>query len=128
MTYVSVQAAHDALVASLKAVSASLADDDQFAVVGDLSELIDPPAVALAPPRLTFSGPLEFGPRDARWSAVMAVPAGDRVVDDLFRLLPHVVGALDGTADAVVTSAEPGVYRAGATELPAYFITIEVAL
>jgi hypothetical protein len=126
VTYASVQAAHDALMASLEALNAELADADQFRVVGDLAELTDPPAVALAPPSLSeFT---ESGPRVARWTAAMVVPAGDRVVGELFRLLPQVVSALDGTADAIVIRAESGVYRAGATELPAYFITIEVAL
>lgn len=126
MTYASVQAAHDALMASLEDLNESLAKADKLRLVGDLAELADPPAVALAPP--TLSEFTEAGPRVASWSVAMVVPGGARVVDDLFRVLPLVISALDGTADAIVTRAESGVYRAGATELPAYFITIEVAL
>jgi hypothetical protein len=128
MTYDNVQAAHDALVAALEAAAAPLADDQRFVVVADLGEATDPPAVVLAPPQLRWQGPIEFGPREATWTAAIVVPAGGDVVGDLFRLLPIVADAIEGTADAVVDRAEPGVYRAGATELPAYFVFAEVAL
>lgn len=128
MSYADIQAAHDALTASLEAVSAAVADDLQFRVIGDLSELTDPPAVALAPPSLREYSTIDGGPRVAVWTVAMVVPAGEHVVSGLFALLPVVCAALEGAADAVVTRAEPGVYRAGGTELPAYFITAEVAL
>lgn len=126
MTYSDVRAAHDALVASLEDCAAGLGDNDRFAVIADLGEITSPPAVALSPPSLReFTG---FGPRVATWTVAMVVASGDRVVDDLYRLLPLVVEALDGTADAIVTRADAGVYRPGATELPAYFVSVEVAL
>lgn len=133
MTYDNVQAAHDALMASLEAASVPLADALRYVVVGDLSELTDPPAVALSPPSLTWDGPFEFGPSAATWVIALVVASGNGTttlgpVGDLFTLLPVVAQAIDGTADAVVRQAEPGVYRAGASELPAYFITAEVAL
>lgn len=128
MTYANVQAAHDALMASLKAAAAALPAAQRFVVVGDLSELTDPPAVGLAPPQLRWEGPIEFGPREATWTAALVVPAGGDVVGDLLALVPVVADALEGTADAVVTRAEPGVYRAGGTELPAYYVFAEVAL
>jgi hypothetical protein len=132
MTYANVQAAHDALMASLEAASEPLAAELRYVVIGDLSELTDPPAVALAPPVLAWEGPIELGPRLATWSIALVVAGNGTTergsVGDLFAILPAVVDAVDGTADAVVLRAEPGVYRAGATELPAYFITAEVAL
>lgn len=128
MSFPVVQEAHDALIASLKAAAAPLSDDTRYVVLGGLEEATDPPAVILAPPQLRWDGPIELGPREATWQAVLVVPAGGDVVGDLFRLLPIVTDAIDGTADAVVTRAEPGVYRAGATELPAYFVFAEVAL
>lgn len=130
MTYASVQAAHDALTASLEAAAALLPDELRYVVVADLAELTDPPAVALAPPQLRWDGPIELGPREATWTVVLAVSggAGRDPVADLFRLLPVVADAIEGTADATVRRAEPGVYRAGATELPAYFVFAELAL
>jgi hypothetical protein len=128
VTYASVRAAHDALFASLEAAAAPLPDELRYVVVGDLAELTDPPAVALVPPQLRWDGPIELGPREATWTVVLAVQGGRDPVTDLFALLPVVVNAIEGTADAIVRRAEPGVYRAGATELPAYFVFAELAL
>ncbi len=129
MTYVSVVAAHDALEAALRAASAALPADERFTVLTELAGQPDPPAAILAPPALRWDGPTGYGPREASWITYLVVPVGDRFVAELYRLLPTVVNALEGPAtDAVVSSAEPGVYRAGSTELPAYLITAEVAL
>jgi hypothetical protein len=129
MTYASIQAAHDALIASLEAASAPLPDELRYVVVGDLAELTDPPAVALSPPSLRWDGPIELGPREATWTIALVVPGGSRdPAADLFALLPVVADAIEGTADTTVRRAEPGVYRAGATELPAYFVFAELAL
>ena len=128
MTYANVQAAHDALVTSLRAAATTLPDDIRYVVVDDLAELTDPPAVALMPPALGWGGPIELGPRDATWTIALVAPGATDASPRWFERVPGGAPAVDATADAVVRRAEAGGYQAGTTPLPAYFITAEVAL
>lgn len=128
MSFASVQDAHDTLKAVLEAASAALPDADGFRVVGELADDIDPPAALLAPPQLTWDGP-GAEPTDATWVVVLVVPASDRSMAELYRLLPFVSEAIDEKTDFVMRTAEPGVWQTGNTgALPCYSLTVEVAL
>jgi hypothetical protein len=87
-----------------------------------------PPLVYVPPPSLTWDG-YEINPTDAVFEVVLAVAADEYAIERLYEFLPPVCEALDTAkgCDATVKSAEPGVWRAGSTDLPAYFIRVEAA-
>lgn len=89
----------------------------------------DPPFVYIGPPSLTWET-YGVSPTSAVYEVVLAVTADERAVDRLFDLLDKVANAIDESreADAAVVSAEPGVWQAGNTNLPAYFIRAEAAV
>lgn len=87
-----------------------------------------PPAVYFPLPTLSWDG-YEPEPTEAVFEVVLAVAATERAIEQLEELRPLVTAALDeSTADAVVKTAEPGLWRSGNTELPCYFIRIEAAI
>jgi hypothetical protein len=89
---------------------------------------LNPPAFYVQPPSLTWDA-YEDDPTESVFECVLVVAADDRALARLFELLPQVTRALDeSAAEAVVKSAEPGIWRVGTAELPAYFIRVEVAL
>lgn len=110
--------AADALLAALRTAAGVRVYDDPGA-------LVDPPAVVLTPPRLTWSG-YRSDPTDATFVAVAVVAADERASARLWDLVPLVAAAADELPDAAVKSAQPGTW--GSSELPAYLIEIEVAL
>jgi len=89
----------------------------------------EPPMVYIGPPSLTWED-YGLGATSAAYEVVLAVPADERAVDRLFELLDPITNAIDEGEDAgaVVVSAEPGVWQAGNTNLPAYFIRAEAAV
>lgn len=92
----------------------------------------DPPLVYVQPPTLSWDGYITE-PTESVYEVVLAVKADEHAVQRLFELLPLVTAAIDGArqthnVDAVVKTAEPGVWRVGNTELPAYFIRTEVSI
>jgi hypothetical protein len=129
VSFESLQAAHDALAAALQAASDGLPAEHSFGVVQELADTIDPPAVVLAPPELDWTdAPIGTGPTSATWTAALVVGADDQRRAVLYRLLPVVTTALDGVADAVMRTGEPGTWQSGSTALPAYLLRVEVAL
>lgn len=87
-----------------------------------------PPAIYVPPASMTWDG-YATAPTEASFELVLAVAADERALEALYDLLPQVTETIDGSSvDAVVKSAEPGVWRVGAVELPAYFITVEAAI
>jgi hypothetical protein len=87
--------------------------------------LTDPPAFTLGPPSLTWSD-LSDTPTSTSYDGILYVPADERAVDRLLTLLPLVVAQIESVAEPVVTAAAPQLFRVGASDLPAYRITIEV--
>jgi hypothetical protein len=89
----------------------------------------DPPFFYVQPPSMTWET-YGFGPTEAVYEGVLAVAADENAVDRLLEFLRPITDAIDGAkdVDAAVVSAEPGVWRAGNTELPAYFIRAEAAV
>jgi hypothetical protein len=88
---------------------------------------IQPPATVLPLPELTWNGP-SAEPTDATWVVALVVARDGREVTALWSLLPRVAEALEDVTDVVVTSARFGTYPAGGADLPAYLISVEVAL
>jgi hypothetical protein len=80
-----------------------------------------------APAPLAWGG-FRSEPTEATFTVGLIVDRTGREVEQLEALLQPVVAALDALDDVVVTSADLGSYPAGGVELPAYLITLEVAL
>jgi hypothetical protein len=118
---------YPALADAADRISAALTAVPGVRYYRQLGGAIDPPATVLPPPRLAWNGPTSE-PTDATWTVGLIVDRTDRTVEQLESLLQPVVEALDGLDDVVVTTAEMGSYPAGGVELPAYLITLEVAL
>lgn len=87
----------------------------------------EPPLVYVQPPTLAWDT-FDPDPNEAVFEVILAVAADEKAIERLFDLLPQVSAAVDRAENTVVKSAEPGVWRAGASELPAYFIRAEVAI
>ncbi len=92
---------------------------------------VNPPVIYVPPPSLAWDsyGDAET---DAVYEVVVAVASDERAIERLFELLPRVTAAINeaggtGRVDAVVRSADPGVWRVGNLELPCYFVRTEVA-
>lgn len=93
-----------------------------------LGDDVDPPAVMVSLPRVTFDGRIAEATGATFTIPLFARREGD-VSDDLARWLPDVVATIDGLNDQVtVTAAAPGTWPAGGVELPAYLLEVEVAL
>lgn len=89
---------------------------------------VEPPGVIIGPPAIEFDG--YSGEPTAATFPVYAFVAWDEfAVARLIDLGPRVAAAItENLDDAVVTRAEPTVFNAGGTDLPAYQITVEVSL
>lgn len=88
---------------------------------------VDPPATMVGLPRLEWAVVCSE-PTSATFLVYLMVALDDRAVDRLQDMLPVVVEAIESVPDAVVTTATPLVSPYGAPDLPAYEITVEVAL
>jgi hypothetical protein len=118
--YASVSAATEAIGGALAAVTG-------VRYSRQLGGAVDPPATVLPPPRLVW-GRMGSEPTEATFTVGLIVDRTDRVIEQLEALLQPVVTALENVDDVVVTSADLGSYPAGGVDLPAYLITVEVAL
>lgn len=87
--------------------------------------LVDPPAFTLGPPSFTWAD-LSDTPTTTTYDGILYVPVDERAVDRLITFLPLVYAQIEAVQDAAVTAAAPQLFRVGATDLPAYRITIEV--
>lgn len=106
---------------------AALGQVDGLRAYETLSESLEPPAVLVSAPRLTWAlGQSE--PTEATYSVVVVVPADERALQRLDVLVPQVAAAIDGTDIGVVRTAEPGTWDVGGISLPCYFVETEVAL
>lgn len=114
-------AARDALIAALRQV-------DGLRVYGELGANIDPPCVVVGPPRLTPDGLTSPALTTAAFVAGLVARGDERAIDALLRLVQPVCDAVWTVPGAVVTECSPGTWPAGAANLPAYLIEIEVSL
>lgn len=113
---------------ALGALYAALEGVDGLRVVRGVGLQVDPPAVVVPPPNLTWSA-MGDEPTDASFSVALLVAFNDRITEELLRWQPLVVAALQTVDNTVVTTAVLGSWPAGGgTDLPAYLITAEVGL
>jgi len=90
---------------------------------------VDPPGVVLMPPELVWATGCAT-PTTARLLAIVVMPRDEQSLQRLLDVTPRVAEAVDQAdgVDAVVERADPGSYTAGRDELPAYVLTVEIAL
>lgn len=93
----------------------------------DLGANVDPPALVLGPPALTWEG-VCLEPTEARFLVYVVVRADEYALERLWALVPQVSEALDGVTDAAVRRADPGSYPSAGVDLPAYSIQVDYAL
>lgn len=93
----------------------------------DVGAMVDPPAAVLGPPRLTWQGPCS-DPIDAMFLVYVVVSADARSLERLWDLTLLVAEAIESVSDAVVRSANPGVFNTAGVDLPCYEISIEVGI
>jgi hypothetical protein len=117
-----------AVADAVAALAAALAAAEGLAglrVYTDPSETVDPPAVVVGPPSLTWEG---YGPAAAATFPVFVVVALDeRALQRLWELVPAAQAALEET-EATARSATPIVFNSGGQDLPAYEITTDYPL
>lgn len=113
--------------AAAEALEAALREVADVRVFRDAGANVDPPAVILGAPALTWEG-VCLEPTEARFMVHVVVKANERALETLWELIPLVSEALDGVSDASVRRADPGTYPSGGSELPAYAIQVDVAL
>lgn len=94
----------------------------------DVGPGVDPPAVVVGVPALEWEG-ICPGPTSAQFPVWVVVPNDLARADGrLYELVPLVAAALDEVPDATVVRADPGTYPSSSGDLPAYQITVDVAL
>lgn len=118
---------YESVAAATDAISAALSGVTGVRYYRQLGGSVDPPATVLPPPRLTW-GLDQDEPTEATFTVGLVVDRTGREVEQLDALLQPVVSAVRSLTDVVVMSADLGSYPAGGVELPAYLITVEVAL
>jgi hypothetical protein len=94
----------------------------------DLGANVDPPALLLGMPRLTFSSYCPGQITGATFPVFLVVAMDDRAQLRLWELAEPVAEAVESAVDATIGSCEPGLYMAGQTELPSYTFTVEMSL
>lgn len=109
-----------ALNEALRAVEGARVYDDPGANV-------DPPALIVGPPTLSWDG-YGGGPTSARVIVYLIVPSDDRVLERLGELVTEVADVLDAAGEAVVLRADPGTFTVSGSELPSYELLVEMAL
>ncbi|WP_435582917.1 hypothetical protein [Amycolatopsis thermoflava] len=92
-----------------------------------LGDNIDPPALLIGAPQLTWDG---YGPAatSATFPVFVIVAKNERALERLWEFVGPVAAAVDTVADAVVQTADPGTFPTGTQELPCYSLSVEVSL
>lgn len=97
-------------------------------VVRPGAKIVDPPALVLGPPRLAWEA---YGgdPTSATFAVIVVAPMSEDAMELLWTLVEKVTAAIDDASpDWAVTTADPTVWPAGGSDLPAYEIAVEAAL
>lgn len=113
---------------AIEALYDALSGVDGLRVARGIGLRLDPPAALVGPPQLELNaiGP---DPTDATFTVPVVVANTERALADLLYWAPIVIAALDQVRNVVVRRADPGSWPAGSgSDLPAYLITVEVAL
>lgn len=88
---------------------------------------VNPPAIMIGPPELSWTVFNGEGPDQAKWLLYLIVSANGQSLAALEPLLTKVAAVLAGTpgAPTITDSALPGSWKASGAELPAYLVTLE---
>jgi hypothetical protein len=113
--------------AAAEALAEALRTVEGLRVHTDPGALLDPPAAVVGPPALAWEG-YDAAPTSARFVVVVVVAMDERALPRLWDLVPLVAAAVDTVPDAVLRTADPGVWSANGADLPSYELLIEVAL
>lgn len=90
---------------------------------------VDPPALVLGMPRLTFDTYTPGQITGATFPVFLVVAMDERAQPRLWELAEPVAEAIESVVDAAISgAAEPSLYLAGQTELPSYTFTVEMSL
>lgn len=112
------------------ALAAAVATAD-VRVYRDPGAAVDPPAVIVGPPTLGWEA-FAAAPTTARFPLWVVVAASEFALPALWELVPRVAAAAEAMVSASLldgpAAATPTTYHSGGVELPAYEMTIEVAL
>lgn len=112
---------------AVEALAVALRGVEGVRYQADPGKAVQPPATLLGPPTFAFEAYLPE-PTTARLVVALVVKADAQAQRRLLALLPAVTAAIHNDTDAVVTSATPGSWQSGGSELPAYLVEIEVSL
>ncbi|MCF7548903.1 hypothetical protein [Pseudonocardia sp. WMMC193] len=93
----------------------------------DTAQPADPPAVIIGPPNLRWEAACS-DPSHATFPLYLVLPWRDRVMEQMWDLVPEVAAAVEAVRGVVVTGANPGIYSSPSGELPSYTVTCQVAL
>lgn len=115
--------------AAADALDTALGTVEGLRVYTDPSANIDPPGVVIGPPDLYWDY-LDTQPSRALFRLYVVSRADDRMLERLWGFLPDVVEAVASYDRAAVQSgpANAGVFSSGGTDLPAYIVSVDVAL
>lgn len=94
----------------------------------DLGATVDPPALLIGMPRLTFSTYCPGQITGATFPVFLVVAMNDRAQTRLWELAEPVAAAVESTVDAVISGCDPDMYVDGTIELPSYTFTVEMSL
>lgn len=116
--------------AKLKAALDTVAlEVETLRVHTDPDAVLDPPAVVIGPPVLTWSSYcVGSDPDEAKFPVVLAVKADSLAMERLWELVPTVAAALESVRDVTVSTAEPLTWGPPDKSFPAYRFTVSVAL
>lgn len=87
----------------------------------------DPIEVIIAPPSFAY-GSNNLGPSIATVDVFVIAVASNITVQNLIALERAVADAIDLNTDHAVRSSDPGAWRRGGTDLPAYRVLVEMGL
>ena len=113
---------------ALNALYAALETVGEVLVVRGVGVLLDPPAVAVGPPRI-FRGAYDTEPTEAGFQVGVVVKKDEHAMDELLRLEQPVVDAINALPGVAVQSpTAPGTWPSGGVDLPAYLIDVAFPL
>lgn len=110
-----------------EALEAALGAIEGARVYRELGATLDPPALVLGPPALSWEAVCRE-PTAATFIVHVVEAADERALERLWLLVPQVAEAIDSVLDASVRRADPGTYPTGGSELPSYSVQVDVAL
>lgn len=118
-----------AVADAAQAIAAAAGTVEGVRVYTDPTQVIDPPGVVVAAPRLYWDT-VTVAPSRAVFALYVVTPADDRQLSRLWELVPLVAEAVSQTGEFGVDQdgATPTTFTSGSTSLPAYSISVTALL